>query len=124
VRVIGATGMIGVMTGMIIATHAIAQSGSEQVGAMSADRAAVVRISSTSDADRELSRSVRRALSRTPGLVVSGIHVQARDGAVQLTGNVPSRAQIQQAGDVTKAVPGVTSVSNRLTLRTRGGNAT
>ena len=123
-RVIGATGMIGVMTGMIIATHAIAQSGSEQVGAMSADRAAVVRISSTSDADRELSRSVRRALSRTPGLVVSGIHVQARDGAVQLTGNVPSRAQIQQAGDVTKAVPGVTSVSNRLTLRTRGGNAT
>ena len=112
------------MAGMIIASHAIAQSADEAAGARSVDRAAVIRVSSTSDADRELSRSVRRALSRTPGLVVSGIHVQARDGAVQLTGNVPRRAQIQQAGDVTKAVPGVTSVSNRLTLRTRGGNVT
>ena len=120
-NVIRSTGLIGAMAGMVIASHAFAQSADE---AASVDRAAIIRVSSTSDADRELSRSVRRALSRTPGLVVSGIHVQARDGAVQLTGNVPRRAQIQQAGDVTKAVPGVTSVSNRLTLRTRGGNVT
>jgi len=42
---------------------------------------------------------------------------------VTLSGSVPESGMIQQAADVAKGVPGVTSVSNKLTLNfpSRGG---
>jgi hyperosmotically inducible periplasmic protein len=72
-------------------------------------------------ADRALSHAVRRALSKAQGLDVSGIFVHARDGAVTLSGSVRSSDQIQQAEEVARSVPGVNSVSNKLTLF-HGGN--
>jgi osmotically-inducible protein OsmY len=65
---------------------------------------------------------VRRALSRTPGLNPSGIHVRSRNAAVTLTGRVPQRSQIARASSTARSVRGVRSVSNRLTVVTRGGN--
>jgi osmotically-inducible protein OsmY len=76
---------------------------------------------STRQTDRKLGRDVRRALARTPGFNVSNVFVRARGGAVTLTGSVPEGNQIQQAGDVAKGVPGVTSVNNRVTLGVQSG---
>jgi hyperosmotically inducible periplasmic protein len=76
---------------------------------------------STRATDRKLGRDVRRALSRTQGFNVSNVFVRARGGAVTLTGTVPEGPQIQQAADVARGVPGVTSVTNRLTLGVQGG---
>ncbi|WP_233805552.1 BON domain-containing protein [Paraburkholderia sp. HP33-1] len=72
-------------------------------------------------ADRKLGRDVRRALARAQGFNVSNVFVRARSGAVTLTGSVPDGSMIQQAADVTKGVPGVTSVNNRLTLGVPAG---
>jgi hyperosmotically inducible periplasmic protein len=72
--------------------------------------------------DNEIVRDVRRALSRTPGLNPSGIHVRSHNAAVTLTGRVPQRSQIARAGSTARSVRGVRSVSNRLTVITRGGN--
>ncbi|MBV8260445.1 MAG: BON domain-containing protein, partial [Paraburkholderia sp.] len=64
---------------------------------------------------------VRRALSKAQGLDVSGIFVQAKDGAVTLSGSVRDNNQIQQAEQVARSVQGVNSVTNKLTLF-HGGN--
>jgi osmotically-inducible protein OsmY len=64
---------------------------------------------------------VRRALSKAQGFDVSNVFVRARSGAVTLTGTVPEGGQIAQAEEVTKGVPGVKSVSNKLTLGVQGG---
>lgn len=71
--------------------------------------------------DRKLGRDVRRALAKAPGFNVSNVFVRARGGAVTLTGSVPEGGQIQQAADVAKGVPGVKSVSNKITLGVQGG---
>jgi hyperosmotically inducible periplasmic protein len=76
---------------------------------------------SAKQADRALSRAVRKALSKAPGFDVSGVFVKARSGAVTLSGTVRSGDQIRQAEDVTRSVQGVNSVSNKLTLF-HGGN--
>ncbi|MEM5383630.1 BON domain-containing protein [Paraburkholderia phymatum] len=71
-------------------------------------------------ADKKLARDVRKALAKTPNFNVSNVYVKARDGVVTLSGSVPDGPQIEQAADVTKGVPGVTSVSNHLTLYNKG----
>jgi hyperosmotically inducible periplasmic protein len=72
--------------------------------------------------DNDIARDVRRALSRTPSLNASGIHVRSRNAAVTLTGRVPQRSQVARAGSAARSVRGVRSVSNRITVLTRGGN--
>jgi osmotically-inducible protein OsmY len=72
-------------------------------------------------ADRKLGHDVRRALARAQGFNVSNVFVRARGGAVTLTGSVPDASQIQQAADVAKGVPGVTSVTNKITLGEQNG---
>jgi osmotically-inducible protein OsmY len=70
--------------------------------------------------DKKLARDVRKALSKAPNFNVSNVFVKARGGVVTLSGSVPDGPQIQQAAEVTQGVPGVTSVSNRLTIYTKG----
>jgi osmotically-inducible protein OsmY len=71
-------------------------------------------------ADRKLARDVRKALSKAPNFNVSNVFVKARGGMLTLSGSVPDGPQIQQATEVAKGVPGVTSVSNHLSLYTKG----
>ncbi|MBP0590595.1 BON domain-containing protein [Paraburkholderia sp. LEh10] len=71
-------------------------------------------------ADKKLARDVRKALSKAPNFNVSNVFVRARNGAVTLSGSVVDGSQIAQATEVTKGVDGVTSVSNKLTLYSRG----
>ena len=71
-------------------------------------------------ADRKLARDVRKALAKAPNFNVSNVFVKASGGAVTLSGSVTDGQQIQQAAEVAKGVPGVTSVINKLTLYARG----
>jgi hyperosmotically inducible protein len=70
-------------------------------------------------ANRALSRTVLIALSKG-GVDTSGINVVAKSRAVVLEGSVVDASLIDKAGDLAKAVPGVTSVKNDLTLRDAG----
>jgi len=72
---------------------------------------------SAKKADRKLGYTVRKALSKTQGLDVSKLNVRSHGGAVTLTGTVPDQGQIDKAGEVAQGVAGVTSVSNKLTVR-------
>lgn len=45
------------------------------------------------------------------------IHVATKDGVVSLSGEVPNQGAKDRAGEIAKAVPGVRSVQNELTLK-------
>ena len=122
IRIIGA--IAAVATCAICATYATyadAQTSGDMTPGASTQSQPITTSSSRRRPDSELVRDVRRALSRASGVNASGIHVQARNGAVTLTGRVPQRAQVQRAGNVARSVRGVRSVSNRLTVQTSGG---
>jgi len=73
--------------------------------------------------DRQLAASVRKALhaARRNGLKSSFIRVRANGGVLTLTGVVADNSQIGFATSVAQGVPGVTSVVNKLTLRSVAG---
>jgi hyperosmotically inducible protein len=72
----------------------------------------------TKQENRKLGRQVRIALSKSKeGIDVSKIDVRARGGAVTLSGTVPDQSQIDAATAAAKSVPGVTSVSNKLSVK-------
>ena len=106
----------------ICATYADAQTGGGMANGASTQNQPITTSSSRRRPDSELVREVRRALTRASGVNASGIHVQARNAAVTLTGWVPQRAQVQRAGNVARSVRGVMFVSNRLTVQTRRGS--
>ena len=74
------------------------------------------------DANKALQNDVRRALSRTKGISMADVTVQARDGAVALRGSMQNQAQIDQAGEVAKGVKGVTLVNNQIRVLSTMGN--
>jgi hyperosmotically inducible periplasmic protein len=119
-----ASRMIGTIAAIVIAIcatpHVFAQTGGGMPNDASTPNPSIASSTFRNRPDSELVREVRRALARTPVLDSSGIHVQARQGVVTLTGWVPQRAQVQRAGNAARSVRGVRSVSNRLTVRTRG----
>jgi hyperosmotically inducible periplasmic protein len=112
VKILNLLKALGLAMCVATASSAYAQASDAQAPAATAAAPAT----STRAADRKLGRDVRRALGRTQGFNVSNVFVRARSGAVTLSGSVPDGSMIQQAGDVAKGVPGVTSVNNRLTL--------
>ena len=66
--------------------------------------------------DANLEQSVRNALDRYTPLRVwqHSIQIQANHGAVVLSGSARSQAEKQVAGNLARAVKGVTAVENRL----------
>nr|WP_250475067.1 BON domain-containing protein [Caballeronia sp. GAFFF1] len=77
---------------------------------------------STSDvrrANRTLGTRVQRALSKN-GVETANVNVLARGGNVTLSDSVGDESQIGVASRVAQSVQGVTSVSNRLTIRAGG----
>ncbi|QCP52365.1 BON domain-containing protein [Trinickia violacea] len=109
---------LGVVVCIAVASSAYAQSSDAMAasGTMAAPSAKAVK-----QANRKLGLAVRKALAHAQGFDVSNVFVRARGGAVTLTGTVPDSSQIGQAEEVAKSVPGVTSVSNKLTLGVQGG---
>jgi hyperosmotically inducible periplasmic protein len=103
---------LGSVVAMVAACNVYAQASD----AASGTHAAAESIKAGKNANHQLGRKVRGALTKTQGLDVSNIAVRARGGAVTLTGTVPDQGQIEAAGTAAKGVAGVTSVSNKLTV--------
>lgn len=105
-----------------ISTNAWSQNGNASgadaaasvTGAAAAPSSAPV---SARKANRALRRSVYAAISRHREISAGNIGVTARNGAVTLNGTVTDASQIAAVEEITKGVPGVTSVTNRLTVQ-------
>ena len=68
-------------------------------------------------ADRALRRKVYAAIGKYKEISAGDISVIAKDGAVTLNGTVTEAAQIGKAEAIVKGVSGVTSVTNKLTVK-------
>ncbi|QIE27138.1 BON domain protein (plasmid) [Caballeronia sp. SBC1] len=68
-------------------------------------------------ADRALRRSVYAAIGKDKEISAGDISVIAKDGAVTLNGTVTEAAQIGKAKALARGVSGVTSVTNKLTVK-------
>ncbi|WP_248324277.1 MULTISPECIES: BON domain-containing protein [unclassified Caballeronia] len=68
-------------------------------------------------ANRALRRKVYAAIGKHKEISAGDLSVIAKDGAVTLGGTVTDAQQIKEVEDIAKAVPGVTSVTNKLTVR-------
>ncbi|WP_429316985.1 BON domain-containing protein [Paraburkholderia sp. GAS448] len=68
-------------------------------------------------ADRALSKKVRTALIAAKIVDTPTISVRAKNGSVTLAGSVREQSEIERAGEVARAVSGVNSVDNALTVR-------
>jgi osmotically-inducible protein OsmY len=67
-------------------------------------------------ANRELRRQVYSAIAKHKEISAGNISVVAKDGAVTLNGTVTDSSQVGKVADIAKAVPGVVSVTNKLTV--------
>jgi osmotically-inducible protein OsmY len=108
---------------LLVVAQCVALAGNayaQASGAMPLASSPVASSSRATAADKKLARDVRKALSKAPNFNVSDVFVKARGGVVTLSGSVSEGPQIEQAAEVAKGVPGVTSVSNYLTLYTKG----
>jgi hyperosmotically inducible periplasmic protein len=68
-------------------------------------------------ADRALRRRVYAAIGKDKEISAGDISVIAKDGAVTLNGTVTDAAQIGKTEALARGVSGVTSVTNKLTVK-------
>jgi len=93
------------------ATNAWSQTGSAPASVPGASAPAT-----GGKADRALRRKVYAAIGTHKEIDAGNISVRAKGGAVTLYGTVTDAAQIGQVADIAKGVPGVSSVTNKLTV--------
>ncbi|SAK52416.1 transport-associated protein [Caballeronia temeraria] len=67
--------------------------------------------------NRALRKLVYAAIAKDKSIDAGDIGVSAKDGAVTLTGTAADPAQIEKTAALAKDVPGVKSVTNKLTVR-------
>ena len=72
-------------------------------------------------ANRALRRKVYAAIVAHKEINAGNISVIARNGAVTLDGSVVDTPQIDRVAEIARGVPGVTSVTNRLTVKKQFG---
>lgn len=92
-----------------------ASSPGESSGAMAAPAASTPK--EVRKANRALSRKVYAALAKHKEIDAGSISIVARNGAVTLNGTVTEASQIDTVAEVAKTVPGVKSVTNRLSVQ-------
>ena len=76
-----------------------------------------LRASGSKTADRGLKKRVKRALAKSPGMVLTDMTIKAKGGVITLTGSVPSAPLVSQASEVAAGVGGVTAVANHLSVQ-------
>jgi len=103
------------LSALIGTTYASAQTGADTGSNSSQSPKKVVRAQ-----NRQLAKTVRRALTQEKHLNSAGITVLARGGVVTLDGTVPTEAEIQVASDVASNAPGVRTVTNNLLVQEEG----
>jgi len=96
----------GTTTTTTISATPMASAALGKAGDVAIDSATTVKIKSALLADPEI-KSLR-------------IDVDTKDGAVALSGSVPSAANAERAATVAKGVDGVRSVASRLTVKAPG----
>lgn len=67
--------------------------------------------------DAVVTSGVKKALLAEPTIKSFDLQVETQNGTVQLSGFVKDQAQIEKALAITRAVPGVKSVENGVTLK-------
>ena len=80
-----------------------------------AARATGAAVASTVD-DVSITASVSSSLAKDPALSATRIDVDTKNGVVTLQGPAPSAVAKSRAGDIAKAVQGVSRVDNRLSV--------
>jgi osmotically-inducible protein OsmY len=73
--------------------------------------------------DVSITRRVETAIAKDPFLRSMEIHVETQDGVVNLSGFVRSLQDIEKAGDLARAVRGVSAVRNTLRVANRPSRA-
>jgi osmotically-inducible protein OsmY len=68
-------------------------------------------------ANRALRRQVYNAIAKHKEISAGDISVIAKDGAVTLNGTVTDASQVGKVAEIAQGVPGVTSVTNKLTVQ-------
>ncbi|MEM5439516.1 BON domain-containing protein [Paraburkholderia diazotrophica] len=68
-------------------------------------------------ADRALRRKIYAAIGTHKEIEAGNISVIAKGGVVTLNGTVEDASQIDKVAEIAKGVPGVTSVTNKLTVK-------
>ncbi|WP_321908458.1 MULTISPECIES: BON domain-containing protein [unclassified Paraburkholderia] len=79
--------------------------------------AAPAAVPSDRQANRAMRRKVYAAIGKDKSINAGNISVGAKGGAITLNGTVSDTAQIARVEEITKGVPGVTSVTNKLTVK-------
>ncbi|MCC8404004.1 BON domain-containing protein [Paraburkholderia sp. MMS20-SJTN17] len=112
------------MATLILATFSNAWSQPGQTGsvpsgapAASAAEAGGAAPVSARKANRTLRRQVYAAIGKHKEISAGNISVIAKGGAVTLSGTVTDASQVNQVAEIAKGVPGVTSVTNKLTVQ-------
>ena len=72
-------------------------------------------------ANRALRRKVYAAIVKHKEISAGDISVVAKNGAVTLNGTVAEASQVNTVAEIAGSVPGVTSVTNKLTVKTPFG---
>lgn len=68
-------------------------------------------------ANRALRKQVYAAIGKHKEISAGNISVTAKDGAISLGGTVSEASQVDTVTEITKGVPGVISVTNKLEVR-------
>ncbi|MGF6602973.1 hyperosmotically inducible protein [Paraburkholderia sp. GAS448] len=105
----------------LASVHAWAQPGASEVSAASNATAVAASGGKTAKDTRAANRALRRkvyaAIVRHKEIAAGDISVVAKGGAVTLNGTVVDASQIDKVAEIAQGVPGVTSVTNRLTVK-------
>jgi osmotically-inducible protein OsmY len=98
-----------------------AQGDASTPAAASATAAPGAAAPTAAPTDRQANRAMRRkvyaAIGKDKSINAGNISVGAKGGAITLNGTVSDTAQIARVEDIAKGVPGVTSVTNKLTVK-------
>lgn len=79
--------------------------------------ASVERTATERSVDEKISDAVKAALGNSPSFKFPDVQVASFNGKVQLSGFVVSEDQKKSAEDISKKVPGVVSVENKISLK-------
>ena len=116
-----ALGIAGGVLIVLASAHAWAQAGASETSAASNGTAVAASGGMTAKdirkADRALRRKVYSAIVTHKEINAGNISVIAKGGTVTLDGTVVDASQIEKVSEIAKGVPGVTSVTNRLTVK-------
>jgi hyperosmotically inducible periplasmic protein len=101
----------------LASVHASAQPGASEAGAASRAAASGGSTAKDSKTNRTLRRAVYAAIVKHKEINAGDISVVAKNGAVTLDGTVMDASQIDKVAQIARGVPGVTSVTNKLTVQ-------